>query len=70
MLGIIDRYLALPEQDQLIFRLGRRKGIYRSLDDLSDMELYNSLKKTVEQYELSKPGQLDKDLFLLMHNYI
>jgi len=70
MLGIIDRYLALPEQDQLIFRLGRRKGIYRSLEDLSNMELYNSLKKTVEQYELSKPGQLDKDLFLLMHNYI
>jgi len=70
MLNIIDRYLNLPGQDKLIFRLGRRKGIYRSLDDLSDSELYNSLQKTIEQYELTKPGQLDKDLSLIMHNYI
>ena len=70
MLSTIDRYLALPEQDQLIFRLGRRKGTYRSLDDLSDSELYNSLKKTVEQCEQEEPGRLDKELFLMMHNYI
>lgn len=70
MLRVIDRYLALSPQNQLIFRLGRRKGCYRSLDDLSDSGLYNSLKKTVEQYEVTAPGQLDKDLFLMMHDYI
>jgi len=70
ILGVIDRYLALPEKDQLIFRLGRRKGLYRSLDDLSDSRLYNSLKETVEQYEQREPGQLDKALSLMMHQYI
>jgi len=70
ILGVIDRYLALPEKDQLIFRLGRRKGLYRSLDDLSDSRLYDSLKETVEQYEQREPGQLDKALSLMMHQYI
>jgi len=70
ILDVIDRYLALSEKDQLIFRLGRRKGIYRSVDDLADTEMYNSLRKTVEQYELKAPGQLDKDLSLMMHHYI
>lgn len=70
MLSVIDRYLALPDQEQLIFRLGRRKGIYRSLDDLSDRMLYGSLKKAVEEYERKAPGQLDKDLFMMMNNYI
>jgi len=70
ILSVIDRYLALPEKDQLIFRLGRRKGIYRSVDDFSDSRLYNSLRETVEEYELREPGQLDKALSLMMHSYI
>lgn len=70
ILAVIDGYLALPETDQLIFRLGRRKGLYRSLDDLSDGRLYHSLKETVEQYEQREPGQLDKALSLMMHQYI
>ncbi len=70
ILGVIDRYLALSEKDQLIFRLGRRKGIYRSVDDLSDSRTYNTLRTTVEQYELREPGQLDKALSQMMHNYI
>jgi histone acetyltransferase (RNA polymerase elongator complex component) len=70
MLDIIDQYQALSERDQLIFRLGRRKGIYRSLEDLSDSGTYNQLRRTVEQYELKAPGQLDKDLNRMMHYYI
>jgi len=70
ILAVIDRYLALPKTDQLIFRLGRRKGLCRSLDDLSDGRLYHSLKETVEQYEQREPGQLDKALSLMMHQYI
>ncbi|MCL6635644.1 MAG: radical SAM protein [Peptococcaceae bacterium] len=36
LLGIIDRYLALPERERLLFRLGRRGGVYRRLDDLGE----------------------------------
>lgn len=34
MLAVIDRYLGLSSEEKANFRLGRRAGLYRSLDDL------------------------------------
>jgi radical SAM superfamily enzyme YgiQ (UPF0313 family) len=70
LLGIIDRYFALPEEERLIYRLGRRKGIYRRLDDLSNQRVYSSLKAIIDDYKGQDPGQLDRDLYKIMHNYI
>ncbi|MBA4396452.1 MAG: radical SAM protein [Syntrophus sp. (in: bacteria)] len=70
MLALIDRYFALPSQDRIIFRLGRRKGLYRSLDDLDDRQTYMRLKQIVDEYVSKEPEQLDRDLRRLMHSYI
>ena len=35
MLGVINRYLALSQSERDNFRLGRRAGFYRALDDKS-----------------------------------
>jgi len=70
LLGIIDRYFALPDEDRLIYRLGRRKGLYRSLDDLSDSRVYDSLKAIVDKYKQKEPGKLDRDLQRIMHTFI
>jgi hypothetical protein len=70
MLSLIDRYFALPSQDRIIFRLGRRKGLYRSLDDLDDSQTYRSLQQIVDGYLCGEPEQLDRDLRRLMHSYI
>ena len=35
MLGHIDRYLAMSDEDRLFFRLGRRMGYYSDLEDFS-----------------------------------
>jgi hypothetical protein len=70
LLTLIDRYFQLSSQDRVIFRLGRRRGIYRKLDDLSDRHAYNRLKQIIDDYEAKEPGQLEKDLFRLMHHYI
>ena len=70
MLAMIHRFLNLSHQDKLIYRLGRRKGIYRSLDDLTHREMYEKLKIIVEEYDKKDPGQLNKDLFKSMHGYI
>jgi len=40
MIEVLDRYFSLSEEQRLIFRLGRRRGIYRRLDDLSDKTAY------------------------------
>lgn len=70
LLGIIDRYFDLTAEDRLIFRLGRRRGYYRSLDDLSDQNTYLRLKKAVEEYQHEKPGKLDKDLDRIRQSFI
>jgi hypothetical protein len=70
MLSLIDRYFALPLQERIIFRLGRRKGLYRSLDDLDNQETYLRLKQIVDEYMSKEPEQLDRDLKRLMHSYI
>lgn len=36
MLGVINRYLALPPEEKLIFRLGRRTGFFAGLEELDD----------------------------------
>ena len=70
LLGIIDRYFAMAEEDRLVFRLGRRRGIYRSLDDLSEQGAYLQLKQAVERYQREEPGTLDKDLDRIRQNFI
>lgn len=70
LLGIIDRYFAMTEEDRLVFRLGRRRGLYRSLDDLSDSNAYLQLKQAVERYQREEPGKLDRDLDRIRQNFI
>lgn len=70
LLGIIDRYFAMAEEDRLIFRLGRRRGLYRSLDDLSEPNTYLQLKEGVERYQREEPGKLDRDLDRIRQNFI
>jgi len=70
LLGIIDRYLQLSETDRLVFRLGRRRGIYRTLDDLSEPGTYRQLRQAVERYQQEEPGRLDRDLDRIRESFI
>jgi radical SAM superfamily enzyme YgiQ (UPF0313 family) len=70
MLALIDRYFALPVKDRIIFRLGRRKGFYRSMDDLAESRIYLRLQQIVDEYASRDAGQMDEDMRRLMHNYI
>ena len=70
LIAIIDRYFSLSEKERAVFRLGRRRGLYRKLDDLSDARMYDKLQSIVEQYWAKDQTQLDRDLCGIMHNYI
>jgi hypothetical protein len=54
VLAVYDRYLELPEKDQLIFSLGKRWGLFRVLSDLKDQTRYARAAVVVEQ--LQKEG--------------
>jgi biotin synthase-like enzyme len=62
MIGVIDRYLALPGEEKANFRLGRRAGAYRHLDDLSRADLHGQVEEALERIRTTVPGGLDKVL--------
>jgi radical SAM superfamily enzyme YgiQ (UPF0313 family) len=70
MLAVIDRYLALPAEEKANFRLGRRAGIYRSLDDLSDPELHHQVERALRKIELERPGGMEKIISEWMESFI
>jgi hypothetical protein len=70
MLNVLERYFSLSEEQRLVFRLGRRKGIYRRLADLSEKNTFEELKKYVDHYETMGKGSLEKHLSTLMNRYI
>ncbi len=44
MLATIDRYLAMPGKERLLFRLGRRGGALRTLDEIDDPAIRRRLE--------------------------
>jgi hypothetical protein len=70
MLAVIDRYLNLPPEERAHFRLGRRAGIYRSLDDLASPELRIQVDEILRRIETESPEELDKVISQLMESFI
>jgi hypothetical protein len=70
MLDVLERYFSLSEEQRLVFRLGRRSGIYRRLADLSDKSAYEELKNIVDHYETMGNSSLEKHLSTVMNRYI
>ncbi len=70
MISVIDRYFSLTEEERLVFRFGRRMGIYRTLYDLHDELTYYRLKKTIKEMEEREPGSVERTLSLILERYI
>jgi len=70
MLSIIDRYLALSDEERLLFRLGRRGGAIRSLDDLHNYALRSRLEQARRELELETNGNIERVITELGDQYI
>jgi radical SAM superfamily enzyme YgiQ (UPF0313 family) len=70
ILSVIDGFLSLTEEQKLVFRFGRRAGIYKGLNDLNDELTYFKIKKQIREMEAKEPGSIEKTLSLLLDNYI
>jgi radical SAM superfamily enzyme YgiQ (UPF0313 family) len=70
MLNLIDRYLSLPKEETDNFRLGRRVGVYQSVEDLSKPELRNQVERVIQQIEAKRPGDLEEILSELTEAFI
>jgi len=69
ILHLIKRYFDLSDEERLIFRLGRRSGSLRMLNDLDDKEIFSRLKAVVDKYT-ADGGNLEEDIDKIMNNYI
>lgn len=70
ILDIIDQYFNLDPEGRLIYRMGRRAGIYRGLEDLQDETTYRRIQAAIQEMEANEPGSAEKSLSLLLENYI
>jgi radical SAM superfamily enzyme YgiQ (UPF0313 family) len=70
MLSHIDRYLSLPKGEKDNFRLGRRAGIYQSVEDLFKPGLRDKVEKALQQIESERPGDIEKVLSDMMESFI
>lgn len=70
LIGLIDRYLSMPDEDRMIFRLGRRQGLYRRLDDLQDRQTYLRLRKIVEGEIRNEPERLERYLYQISQCFL
>ncbi len=72
MLRVISQYQELPEEERLIYRIGRRGGAYRSTEDLkADWGTYQKLKNLVENLK-SRGGMAEVERFIteLVDQYV
>lgn len=64
MLDTIRKYQELPHSEQLIYRVGRRGGAYRSTDDLNyDSSTYGKIKNLIDDI-ISKEGPEGVERFI------
>lgn len=68
MLAVISRFQALPPEDRVNFKLGRRLGVYNRLDDLDNTHLRDEVDRVMGR--LGQDGVSDELLFNLMERYI
>lgn len=59
MLKIIDSFLALTPEAKLNFRLGKRAGIYNTMEDISNPLLHQRVEELIEKLEAEVAGGVE-----------
>ncbi len=70
MLAVIDRYLALPEEERLLFRLGRRGGALRTLEDVNDPVMRQRLRLAMSDLATQTGDDVEQIITELGDQYI
>jgi radical SAM superfamily enzyme YgiQ (UPF0313 family) len=70
MLGVIEEYLSLPERDRLLYRLGRRGGALRSVQEIQDPGTRSRLENAKQELESREGIGLEEILPELGRRYL
>jgi radical SAM superfamily enzyme YgiQ (UPF0313 family) len=70
MLNVIDRYLALPFEEKMMFNLGRRMNLLCRLDDLDHPLRRGIISEAMKKVSPDTPERLDKMIQEMRGDYI
>ncbi len=70
MLASIDRFQSLSPEERQNFIVGRRVGIYRQLDDLSDSRQHERVEQVIRQLSQGDNHVEEKTIYTLMESFI
>ncbi len=68
-LNIIDKYLSLPNEERLNFKLGRRVGLYNRLDDLNDSYKHDHIEQAAKRLR-AQGGNVEEAIYSLRNSFI
>ena len=69
-LAAINRYLELPPQEKLNFRLGRRAGYYERLDDLYDAHKHQAVDEAIKRISSEGPDSVDETIYRIKSGFM
>lgn len=71
MLAVIRTYQDLPESDRMIYRIGRRGGVYSSTDDLHrDETTYHKIKELASELSAKGPDEIERFINEMADRYV
>lgn len=68
-LNIINKYLSLPEEERLNFKVGRRTGLYNLLDDLGDSYKHDKIEQAIERLR-EQGSDVEEEILRLKNSFI
>ena len=70
MLGVIERFLNMDEQDQMVYIIGRRLGLFDKIDDMNDPVQSRGARSTLERLKVKNTDELHQVIQQVMARYI
>jgi len=71
MLYVIKKYQDLSESERLIYRIGRRGGVYSSTDDLyQDQSTYDKINRSVSELSSKGPDEIERFINEMANRYV
>ena len=68
-LNIISKYLSLPDEEKLNFKVGRRTGLYNRLADLSDSYKYDRIEQAIKSLR-AQGSDVEEAIVKLKNSFI
>ena len=68
-LNIINKYLSLPDEERLNFKVGRRAGLYNRLADLNDSYRHDRIEQAIKHIK-AQGGDVDEEILRLKNTFI